>query len=157
MAVLRVWGMVVGLSLFLLLFCSKTSSSRSDQYVGSRACSECHEAEYANYSQFSKKASSSKSVQAMASDLTLDELTTCYSCHVTGHGHPGGFVSFEETPEMGNAGCEVCHGPGFDHVESGGDPELIKGKLTMQDCETCHNESRVASFNFKPLLYGGAH
>ena len=29
--------------------------------------------------------------------------------------------------------------------------------MTMKDCETCHNSERVASFNFKPLLYGGAH
>ncbi|MFW5490606.1 MAG: cytochrome c family protein [Desulfovibrio sp.] len=158
MAVFRVTGMVVVLGTFLLFVSGGHSSGAEERsYVGNKACAECHEAEYKNYSKFSKKATSSKSVLAMASDLTKDELAGCYGCHATGYGQPGGFVSFEQTPEMGNAGCEVCHGPGSAHVESGGDPELIKGTLTMQDCETCHNASRVASFNFKPLLYGGAH
>lgn len=93
----------------------------------------------------------------MAKDLTEDELKECFHCHATGYGQPGGFVSFEKTPDMANAGCEVCHGPGADHVEAGGDPEQIKGKLDIKECETCHNPERVASFDFKPMLYGGAH
>jgi mono/diheme cytochrome c family protein len=157
MAVLRAAGMVVILSLFLVLLCHANGSARSERYVGSKVCAECHETEYSNYSKFSKKASSAQSVQTMASDLTSEELKECYACHTTGYGKPGGFVSYEQTPQMGNAGCEVCHGPGYDHADSGGDPELIKGKLDMNDCETCHNAARVASFNFKPLLYGGAH
>ena len=39
----------------------------------------------------------------------------------------------------------------------GGDPSLIKRDLSIEDCETCHNQERVSAFNFKPLLYGGAH
>ncbi len=129
----------------------------SERFVGSKACSECHETEYARYTEFSKKAHSGKSVQIMAPDLTVDELKECYACHATGYGRPGGFVSFEETPEMGNAGCEVCHGPGYAHVESGGDPELIKREIKVSDCEVCHNSERVAAFDYKPLLFGGAH
>ena len=125
-------------------------------YVGSEACKECHEVEYSNYKKFSKKAHSSESVKIMASDLDDDELKECFACHSTGYGKPGGFVSFEETPKLANAGCEVCHGPGSLHVEDG-DPDLIKRKMTIKECEVCHNAERVNNFNFKPLIFGGAH
>lgn len=126
-------------------------------YVGTAACKDCHEEQYENFTKFAKKAHSQRSIQIMASDLTEAELAECYGCHTTGYGKPGGFVSFEKTPHLADAGCEVCHGPGSDHVESGGDAGLIKGTLSMEDCESCHNQSRVKAFNFKPLLYGGAH
>ena len=126
-------------------------------YVGTAACKDCHEEQYDNFTKYAKKAHSDRSIKIMASDLTEAELAECYGCHTTGYGKPGGFVSYEKTPHVADAGCEVCHGPGREHVESGGDTGLIKGKLTMEDCQGCHNESRVKAFNFKPLLYGGAH
>ena len=135
---------------------STTARTNSGRYIGSKACAECHEVEFQNYEKFSKKAHSDQSVKTMAKDLTEDELNECFHCHATGYGKPGGFVSFESTPEMGHAGCEVCHGPGYDHAEEQ-DPDLIKGKLTIEDCETCHNSDRVAAFDFKPLIFGGAH
>ncbi|MDK2955347.1 MAG: hypothetical protein PWQ57_843 [Desulfovibrionales bacterium] len=135
----------------------KPAMTDSATYVGSKACSECHEEEFNNYMKYSKKSTSAHSVKIMASDLTEAELKDCFTCHTTGYGKPGGFVSFEKTPELGNAGCEVCHGPGSLHVESGGDPEFIKADLSLKDCEVCHNNERVKSFDFKPLLFGGAH
>ncbi|UJX42827.1 cytochrome c family protein [Desulfovibrio sp. JY] len=126
-------------------------------YVGSKACQECHAKEYDSYSRYSKKAHSSQSVKIMAKKLTAEELRGCFACHTTGYGRPGGFVSFEKTPELANAGCEVCHGPGSAHVDSGGDPSFIKSKLAMAECERCHNAERVRNFNFKPMLFAGAH
>ncbi|BCS88505.1 hypothetical protein PSDVSF_17470 [Pseudodesulfovibrio sediminis] len=136
---------------------TKTGRTTSGRFVGSAACAECHEQEFQNFKKFSKKAHSGESVKIMASDLTTEELAECYACHMTGFGQPGGFVSFAKTPEMGEAGCEVCHGPGYDHVESEGDTDLIKGDLDLEDCTGCHNPDRVEAFDFKPLLYGGAH
>jgi hypothetical protein len=153
---------VGGISLFILCFGmvlvgAKPGASEQATYVGSKVCSECHMHEYENFKNYAKKAKSAHSIKIMASDLTDEELEECFHCHSTGYGEPGGFVSFEETPELANAGCEVCHGPGSIHVDYGGDPEFIKGDLSMKDCETCHSEERVRSFDFKPLLYGGAH
>ena len=142
---------------FVVAVMASSGRTNSGQYVGSEACAECHDKEYENYKKFSKKAHSGESVKIMAADLTKQELEECYHCHMTGFGKPGGFVSFDETPAMADAGCETCHGPGFDHVEAGGDPDLIKGKLELSDCEVCHNPERVAAFDFKPLLFGGAH
>ena len=134
-----------------------TGRTNSGQYVGSEACADCHEEEFSHFKKFAKKAHSGESVKIMMNDLTREEQEECFGCHMTGFGKPGGFVSFEETPNQAEAGCEVCHGPGYEHVDSGGDPDLIKGKLSLDDCQACHNPERVEAFDFKPLLYGGAH
>lgn len=125
-------------------------------YVGSKACQGCHEKEYASFSKNAKKAHSFTSIQTMAPKLEPSELKECYTCHTTGYGQPGGFVSLEKTPDLANAGCEVCHGPGSAHAASG-EKSLIKGKLSVEECQTCHNAQRVKSFGFKPMLFGGAH
>jgi hypothetical protein len=125
-------------------------------YVGSQVCAGCHPTQHAAFIKYSKKAHSSKSIRLMAKGLTREELTSCYGCHTTGYGKPGGFKDFDSTPQMADAGCEVCHGPGSLHAASG-DPAAIKGKLTIADCEGCHNDSRVRAFGYKPLLRGGAH
>ncbi len=132
------------------------ASSKAAVYVGSEACKDCHAKEYESYSRYSKKAHSSQSVKTMAPKLSPEELRSCFACHTTGYGKPGGFESFEKTPALADAGCEVCHGPGSIHAASG-DPADIKAKLAMSECEACHNAERVKSFNFKPMLFAGAH
>ncbi|WP_243310264.1 cytochrome c family protein [Fundidesulfovibrio agrisoli] len=132
------------------------SNALSAGYTGSKACAECHQKEFESYSKSAKKAHSFQSIQIMASKLSPAELQECYACHTTGYGQPGGFISVEKTPQLANAGCEVCHGPGEAHAQSG-DKSLIKSKLSVEQCQACHNEQRVKSFGFKPMLYGGAH
>lgn len=136
---------------------ARTETPPGATYVGSETCSMCHDQEYENFTAYAKKAKSFESIEIMASDLTDEEIEECYVCHTTGYGEPSGFKSLEETPELAVAGCEVCHGPGSEHVDMGGDPSLIKYNLDLEDCTHCHNEERVRSFDFKPLLYGGAH
>lgn len=127
-------------------------------FVGSKACQECHETEYNNFVKFSKKAKSYEHIAKMFPKLKEEEKKECFSCHTTGYGK-GGFVSIEKTPQFSDVGCETCHGPGQEHIEAGGDPELIKGKgsLSIENCTSCHINERVQAFNFKPLLYGGVH
>jgi len=92
----------------------------------------------------------------MRKGLTDSEYNECLTCHTTGYGKPGGYQSEQVTPELKNLGCESCHGPGSAHIESE-DPEDIISSLNVEFCTSCHNPERVAAFNFKPLLYGGAH
>jgi len=125
-------------------------------YVGTASCKECHEDKYENFKAFAKKATSYESIKKMQKGLTAEEIKGCYACHTTGYGKPGGFVSIEKTPHLQDAGCEVCHGPGSKHADSE-DPEDIISELEAESCKTCHNSNRVEAFNFKPMLYGGAH
>ncbi|MBU1247557.1 MAG: cytochrome c family protein [Proteobacteria bacterium] len=145
------------LSIVFVLASTDKALTQDATFVGSETCGECHDVEFENYTSFSKKAHSGDSVKIMAGDLTSSELEECYSCHMTGYGQPGGFISFDETPDMANAGCETCHGPGSAHVDAGGDPDYIKANLDVDDCTHCHNSERVAAFDFKPMLFGGAH
>ncbi|UJX42483.1 cytochrome c family protein [Desulfovibrio sp. JY] len=155
------WRFLVGLAAAgLLTLCPGVGSGGQQappvRYVGSKACSGCHSAQYEAFMKHSKKAHSTVSLRRMAGKLTPEELTGCFACHTTGYGKPGGFTSFAATPGMAEAGCEVCHGPGSAHVASQ-DPADIKGKLTVADCQGCHNATRVRAFGYKPLLQAGAH
>ncbi|SLM28868.1 Cytochrome c family protein [Desulfamplus magnetovallimortis] len=132
------------------------ASGDDKTFVGSKICSECHEEQHTHFENYAKKATSYESIAVMRSKLTESEFESCFECHTTGYGKPGGFISETETPELKNAGCEVCHGPGSVHVESQ-DPEDIITELSIEDCNHCHSEDRVDAFDFKPLLFGGAH
>lgn len=147
----RVWPLVLACALALVT----AVQAHSAGYVGSAACGECHPDQYETFSRHSKKATSRKSVEIMAADLTDEELRECYACHTTGYGK-GGFVSYEATPHLADVGCETCHGPGAAHAREG-DPARIMLEPRLSDCEVCHNSERVADFNYKPLLYSGAH
>jgi hypothetical protein len=125
-------------------------------YVGSNVCKDCHEKEYKNFMNYSKKSHSFKSIMIRRKGLTEAEFQKCLECHTTGYGKPGGFQSEATTPHLKDAGCEVCHGPGSLHVKTGSRKD-INGNVKTKDCENCHREERVAAFNYKPVLYGGAH
>lgn len=141
---------------WLCIFWVGSSFADEKTYVGSEACKECHEQEYENYAKYAKKADSFKSIKKMEKKLTPEEYTACFECHTTGYGKSGGFVSEQQTPHLMDAGCEVCHGPGSLHVENE-DPDEIISDISMENCNTCHSKDRVEAFDFKPLLFGGAH
>ncbi len=144
--------------LALLLLFSTSAALAENRYVGTEACRECHEEPYKNFKKYAKKAHSFNAIKKMRDHLSGKEVKTCYHCHTTGYGKPGGFIDENTTPDMAHAGCEVCHGPGEKHVESG-DPADILGadRLSARQCSKCHSKDRVKAFNFKPLLHGGAH
>jgi hypothetical protein len=142
--------------LCLLLPAFPVSAQGGKSYVGAETCKGCHDKEYISFTAHSKMSSSFHSVARMKKGLTGEEIEKCYECHTTGYGKPGGFRSEAETPGFKNLGCEACHGPGSSHASSGNLKE-IKKHLEIKDCEMCHAKDRVAAFNYKPLLFGGAH
>lgn len=131
-------------------------SKRTPFYIGSDACKGCHEQEYNGFMKYAKKSKSYNSIERVKKGLTEDEIKGCYACHTTGYGKPGGFISIEKTPQLKNAGCEVCHGPGEYHVKTTNRQD-IKRKMTLKDCEVCHTSERVRAFRYKPMIHGGAH
>lgn len=139
-----------------LVLLSALPALAETSFVGSKACAECHQEEYDSFLKFSKKPHSFQGVEKMRSDLKPEELKSCYGCHTTGYGKPGGFVDAKSTPDLAQVGCETCHGPGSAHVADG-DSATITRKPTLESCGRCHNAERTGEFNFKPLLYSGAH
>ena len=149
---------IVGICLAgLILFGLTGAVAAGDRgYVGSEVCKGCHEQEYNNFMKFCRKSHSFSSIKKMEKKLTPEEYQGCFKCHTTGYGQEGGFISEAQTPELKNAGCEVCHGPGSLHAESEDSDDIVT-EMDMDNCAVCHNEARVREFNFKPLLFGGAH
>ena len=75
----------------------------------------------------------------------------CVGCHVVGYREQTGFVSFADTPDLANVGCERCHGPGSDHVQNPGQKRygLHGGVAASVLCSQCHDFEQSPNF-----LYG---
>ena len=66
----------------------------------------------------------------------------CMNCHVVGLRYEGGYRSMDETAELADVGCEMCHGPGSEHLE---DPySTYQQQFTA--CEYCHDHEASPFF-----------
>ena len=89
--------------------------------------------------------------------------TMCAGCHLTGWqryqdkatgqflvravNDPGGEMNIDDDPELDeiNVGCESCHGPGSEHVASGGasrfivSPKYLSAERSSVVCGRCHD------------------
>ncbi len=144
------------LLVFLLSWPAGAQEQETNVYVGSLSCRSCHETEYESFLIHARKSRSFVSIQKMKKGLTDDEIEECYGCHTTAYGKPGGFIDLEQTPELKNVGCEVCHGPGKLHIDTQ-DPARIISKVTIDVCQKCHTAERVGAFRYKPTIYAGSH
>ena len=111
-------------------------------YVGREACQDCHD-DAVTFWRTTRHANAWKTLEN--DQKTFD--AECVSCHVTGWQAPGGTV-LGKVKGLTDVQCEVCHGPGSRHVESGGDTDLIQLKVTESTCTRCHNEHHSPKFNF---------
>jgi hypothetical protein len=105
-------------------------------YVGMEKCMQCHPEYVKTYSEW--KYSRNFRILEMRGK---EHDPQCVSCHTTGYGQPGGFVSVEETPHMKNVQCEACHGPASLHVKA---PTVEEHQRTLSIprniCTTCHRQ-----------------
>jgi predicted CXXCH cytochrome family protein len=62
-----------------------------------------------------------------------DWTTGCAGCHTTG------FDTKTKTFAETGIGCEMCHGPGRDHILGKGDPSKITVSTDSVTCGQCHN------------------
>jgi peroxiredoxin/nitrate/TMAO reductase-like tetraheme cytochrome c subunit len=125
-------------------------------YVGAEACRDCHRAEYEQWSRTPHAAAFARLLQ-----LGRGADRTCSPCHTTGMGHAGGFLDKQAVGTMTNVQCEVCHGPGEDHVKAPADrkKETIYG-ITDQCsfciiqgvCATCHDQANDPRFDIEKAL-----
>lgn len=129
-------------------------------YVGVDACHDCHRAEYEQWNGTRHAAAFATLLQA---GRGYDK--TCIPCHTTGMGGKGGYGQESITAKpMINVQCEVCHGPGEDHVKA--PPARKKGTIygitdqcsfciIQGVCATCHdraNDPRFAIERALPLV-----
>jgi hypothetical protein len=111
-----------------------------NSYAGSDACMNCHQEIYRRF-KTTPKASTRTLVEKMLPKLTGEEQKTCFQCHATGYGRQSGFVSYAQTPHLGDIGCEACHGPGsahiLSHTQDGSEEKPQAGTIRMPEAQTC--------------------
>ncbi|MFI5456337.1 MAG: multiheme c-type cytochrome [Isosphaerales bacterium] len=69
----------------------------------------------------------------------------CQTCHTTGYGVPGGFLSIARSPERTAVGCESCHGPAQGHVDQ---PRTRTPFSAKDQCLSCHDLENSPRFAF---------
>jgi hypothetical protein len=78
----------------------------------------------------------------------MDQNARCLACHTVGLGLPSGFISAEETPQLGGVQCENCHGPGGNHAFNPFDEDMQpKVTLAAETCGGCHNDAHHPTYD----------
>jgi len=109
------------------------------KYTGSESCKTCHEYEYEKWSQ-KAHARAYATLERFGSQLDPE----CVTCHVVGMEYESGFISEQKTGHMKNVGCENCHGPGSEHIRSGGNTAFTGPKSGCIDCHTPDHSGEYA-------------
>jgi len=115
------------------------------EYTGSKSCKGCHKYEYDKWSTKSH-AHAYATLERVGSELDPE----CVGCHVVGLKYEGGFVSVQETGDLMDVGCEVCHGPGSEHIKTLGKAETTAPRL---DCVDCHTPENSGNYTGNEELY----
>ncbi len=132
-------GIVV---LLLLLNAARTYSEQSPTYVGWKNCTPCH-SEITDSWQNTPHAKAIESLKKSGQE----NLPACVKCHVTAYEKDGGFIDNELTPEMAGVQCEVCHGPGSQHVSDPATKSIVKESGAAL-CRQCHTEGQDPKFDY---------
>ena len=130
---------------------------KNADYVGSKACQDCHPSEYASWAEDPH----SRAVSTLAKKNKQDD-AACLQCHTTAMGRKGGFPSNGKGSDpsygdLASVGCESCHGPGGNHV-----PKDAKKRGTivslgdkcdscaiLKICGSCHDDANDPGFEFR--------
>jgi hypothetical protein len=115
------------------------------EYTGSKSCKPCHEYEYEKWSN-KPHAHAYATLKRVGSAFDPE----CVICHVVGLKYTSGFVSEQETADLKDVGCEICHGPGSEHNKTLGKAETAGPKL---DCTDCHTPDTSGDYAENEELY----
>jgi hypothetical protein len=109
------------------------------EYTGSKSCKPCHDYEYGKWST-KAHAHAYATLKGVGSAFDPE----CVVCHVVGLKYESGFISEQETEDLKDVGCEICHGPGSEHIKTLGKAETTKPKLDCTDCHTPETSGEYA-------------
>ncbi|HEV8128891.1 MAG TPA: cytochrome c family protein, partial [Candidatus Eisenbacteria bacterium] len=116
------------------------------RYVGASTCKECHEQEFAQWE---------TTPHAAAFKTLLDRhrhyQPACISCHVVGYGTAHGYRVGDLEKPLGSVQCEVCHGPGADHIREPSAANTMK-QVPERVCLECHNPEHSDAFVYTEKL-----
>ncbi|MHC4139395.1 MAG: multiheme c-type cytochrome, partial [Planctomycetota bacterium] len=110
-------------------------------FIGNDDCVLCHNRIFKHW----EKTGHASAYETLVNDEHEND-PECVECHVIGLNYFTGFETIESTPELKGVGCESCHGPGSDHRET---QSKDYGRVSVEDCEVCHNDEHSPDFEFK--------
>ena len=119
-------------------------------YTGYGECARCHPDETRSWLE-TKHADAFKTLVMRSQDYNPE----CIPCHATGFGFTGGFTMPGETLDMEGVQCEMCHGPGGNHVED--QSVLLPMEVDESVCRQCHTEEKSPQFDFDTYYIPIAH
>jgi 2',3'-cyclic-nucleotide 2'-phosphodiesterase (5'-nucleotidase family) len=109
-------------------------------YTGTDVCMQCHTIQHDTWNE-SKHAVAINALVSSGQEYNPE----CVGCHVTGIGYTGGFERPDLTPDKAGVQCEMCHGPGGEHVKTYLEPY---GEVTEKICIKCHTTEKDPGFDF---------
>lgn len=123
-----------------LLDIEQQDPDNGSYYAGVSTCSECHEGQVSQWSNTAHAGAFSSLVECWQ-----EYNKECIPCHVVGFGYAGGFTIPNETPEMEGVQCEMCHGAGGEHAETG---KIAFETVTEAACLKCHTQNNSPEFDY---------
>ncbi len=161
---LVIFTLITGLSTSLSDIPSAFSQNEaSDDYIGAETCGLCHRTEYAAWNQSYHNNAGLLNITDGAkyywlspewlhdgATRIMDEayFGNCASCHTTGYDSDTGTWPGSDSLDPEEAGaflgvqCEVCHGPGGEHLDAPMDEkkDAIIIDYSYATCDTCHSQ-----------------
>jgi len=115
------------------------------KYTGSASCKVCHAYAYEKWSE-KKHADAYATLEKVGSAYDPE----CVVCHSVGMRYESGFGTPEKTPHLKDVGCENCHGPGSEHIETVGEKRTREPR---SECVDCHTPDNSADYNGNEAEY----
>jgi len=106
-------------------------------FVGNSICAGCHTDIYGTWQKL-KHAHAFETLQKV--DRTYDP--ECVACHTVGMKYESGYRSLESTGNLTEVGCEMCHGPGSNHLLD----YMADYQQVFTTCEQCHDHENSPKF-----------
>lgn len=119
---------------------AEIASEGSTRYLGAETCKRCHLAEWEQW----RTTPHAKALGTLNGNHGMVRTDDCTRCHVTGWQSPGGYVSATARPDLRNVQCEACHGPGTEHVRTGG-----KSRMDEATCTGCHQGEFAKDWDYE--------
>jgi len=106
--------------------------------AGSQSCRDCHKAD----DKLWHDSKHSHAIEVL-NERGMQVDPFCLSCHTTGYGLTGGFISLKRSADLVGVGCENCHGPSAAHVS---DPKIKTPFAASDQCARCHDHENSPKF-----------
>lgn len=157
----HVFGILTAVFALTFLFSVTPSFSKPIKYMGYKKCIGCHERQATDWEDASMSTrvfeilfpgyrTEAKTEAGLDPNKNYTAEAECLACHATGYGEPGGFISYQKTPDLAGVTCESCHGPGSKYWKIMAKDRnlykrmdlIMKGyiKPSQNTCDKCHRE-----------------